>query len=93
MGQQGPLGAEKKIFFKNGPRPHAMPKQVFLARFELVVARFGPSKIQNALKMGCFGTTKGSKMGQKCVFRISLIHSNPAFGSPRSRSTMLYVIW
>ena len=45
-----------------------MRKQVFLARFELMVARFGPPKIQNALKMGCFGTKKGSKMGQECVF-------------------------
>ena len=25
-------------------------------------------KSQNALKMGCFGTKNGSKMGQKCVF-------------------------
>ena len=45
-----------------------MPKQVFLARFELVVAHFGPPKSQNALKMGSFGTKNGSKMGQKCVF-------------------------
>ena len=45
-----------------------MPKQVFLARFELVVARFGSPKSPNALKMGCFGTKLGSKMGQKRVF-------------------------
>ena len=45
-----------------------MPKQVFLVRFERVVARFGLLKSQNALKMGCFGTKNGSKMGQKCVF-------------------------
>ena len=25
-------------------------------------------KAQNALKMGCFATKIGSKMGQKCVF-------------------------
>ena len=59
MGQQGPLGA-KKDFFQNDRGPHGMPKQVFLARFELVVACFGPPKILKS----CFG----SKMGQKCAF-------------------------
>ena len=29
-----------------------MPKQVFLARFELVVARFGPPKIPKCLENG-----------------------------------------
>ena len=48
-------------FLKNDPRPCATLKQVFLDRFELVVA-------QNALKMGCFGTKNGSKMGQKRIF-------------------------
>ena len=57
MGQQRPPGGKKSTFFKNGPAPDGMPKQVFLARFELVVAL-----------MGCFGTKNGSKMGQKCVF-------------------------
>ena len=55
-------------FFKNDPTPCVMLKQVFLDRFELVVAHFGPLKIQNALKMGCFGTKNGSKMGQKRIF-------------------------
>ena len=50
-------------FFKNDPRPHGMPKQVFLARFELVVARLALLKSQNALKMGCFATKNGLKMG------------------------------
>ena len=48
-------------FLKNDPRPCATLKQVFLDRFELVVA-------QNASKMGCFGTKNGSKMGQKRIF-------------------------
>ena len=52
-------------FLKNDPRPCATLKQVFLDSFELVVAHFGP---QNALKMGCFGTKSGSKMGQKRIF-------------------------
>jgi hypothetical protein len=32
-------------FFKNDLGPHGMPRQVVLARFELMVARFGPPKI------------------------------------------------
>ena len=40
------------IFFQNDPRPHEMPKQMFLARFELVVARFGPPKIPKCLENG-----------------------------------------
>ena len=56
-------------FLKNDPRPCATLKQVFLDRFELVVAHFGGlRKSQNALKMGCFGTKNGSKMGQKRIF-------------------------
>ena len=55
----------KKSFFKNDLGPHGMPKQVFLAYFEPVLAL---RKSQNALKMGNFGTRIGSKMGQKCVF-------------------------
>ena len=43
-------------------RPCATLKQVFLDRFELVVAHFGPPKIPNALIMACFGTKYGSKM-------------------------------
>ena len=48
-------------FLKNDPRPCATLKQVFLDRFELVVA-------QNALKRACFGTKNGSKMGQRRIF-------------------------
>ena len=55
-------------FLKNDPRPCATLKQVFLDRFELGVALFGPPKSQNALKMGCFGTKNRSKMGQKRIF-------------------------
>ena len=60
--------AKKNIFSKVVPTPLGMLKQVFLGRFEPLVARFGPWKIQNALKMGHFGTNNGSKMGQKRVF-------------------------
>ena len=48
-----------------------MPKQVLFARFELMVAHFGPPKIPKCLENGSFGDQKwvknGSKMGQKCV--------------------------
>ena len=55
-------------FFKNDPRPCATLKQVFLDRFELVVAHFGPPKIPKCLENGLFGTKNGSKMGQKHIF-------------------------
>ena len=66
VGQQGPLDAEKKTFFKNDPRPRVMPKQVFLARFEPVVTL---RKSQNALKMGYLGSQNGSKMGTNVFFQ------------------------
>ena len=55
-------------FLKNDPRPCATLKQVFLDRFELVVAHFGPPKIPKCLENGLFGTKHGSKMGQKRIF-------------------------
>ena len=55
-------------FLKNDPRPCATLRQVFLDRFELVVAHFGPPKIPKCLEMRCFGTKNGSKMGQKHIF-------------------------
>ena len=57
-------GCKRMIFFfKNDPRPHGMPKQVFLARFELVVARFSPPKIPKCLENGLLWDKKnGSKM-------------------------------
>ena len=60
----------KKSFFKNDLGPHGIPKQVFLAHFEPVLARFGPPKIPKCLENGqfFFGSKNGSKMGQKCVF-------------------------
>ena len=48
-------------FLKNDPRPCATLKEVFLDRFELVVAHFGPPKIPKAMKMGSFGTKKWVK--------------------------------
>ena len=34
--------------------PHGMPKRVFLARFQLVVARFGPPESPKPLENGLF---------------------------------------
>ena len=80
MGQQGPPGAKKNMtFFKNDLAPHGMPKQVFLARFELVVARFGPPKIPKCVENGLFCDRKWVKIGSKMCF--SKIDHEP-FGVP-----------
>ena len=42
-----------------------MPKQVFLARSELVVARCGPPKIPKCLENGLFWNKKCVKFGSK----------------------------
>ena len=55
-------------FFKNDPGPHGMPKQVLLAHFELVVARFGPSKIKKCFENGLFCNQKWVKKGSKMSF-------------------------
>ena len=53
---------QKKItFFKNNLGPHGMPEQVFLARFELMVARFGHLKIPKCLENGLFEAKKRVK--------------------------------
>ena len=68
-GSTGVPEAKKMIFPKVVPRPLGMLKQVFLARFEPVVARFGPWKMLKCLENGTFLKTKnGSKMGQKRNF-------------------------
>ena len=55
-------------FLKNDPRPCATLKQVFLDRFELVVAHFGPPKIPKCLENGLFGDQKWVKNGSKTCF-------------------------
>ena len=55
-------------FPKNDPRPCATLKQVFLDCWSLWWPILVLRKSQNALKMGCFGTKNGSKMGQKRIF-------------------------
>ena len=48
-------------FLKSDPRPCTTLKQVFLDRFELVVAHFGPPKIPKCLEKGMFWDQKWVK--------------------------------
>ena len=57
--------AKKIIFSKVVPRPLGMLKQVFLGRFEHVVACFGPWKIPKCLENGPFQDQKCVKNGSK----------------------------
>ena len=61
-------GAKKKIFSKFVHRPLEMLKQVFLGRFEPVVARFGPWKIPKCLENGPFWDQQCVKNGSKTRF-------------------------
>ena len=45
-----------------------MPKEVFLARFELAVARFGAPKIPKCLENGLLCDKKWVKNGSKMCF-------------------------
>ena len=54
-------------FLKNDPRPCATLNQVFLHRFELVVAHFDPPKIPK-LENGLFWHQKWVKNGSKMHF-------------------------
>ena len=60
--------AKKMIFSKLVPRPLGMLKHVFLARFEPVVARFGPWKIPKCLENGPFWDQKWVKNRSKTRF-------------------------
>ena len=60
--------AKKMIFSKVVPRPLGMLKQVFLGRFEPVVARFGPWKIPKCLGNGPFWDQQYVKNGSKMRF-------------------------
>ena len=55
-------------FLKNDPRPCPTLKQVFLDRFELVVAHFGPPKIPKCPENGLFWDQKWVKNGSKTHF-------------------------
>ena len=60
--------AKKKIFSKVVPRRLGMLKQVFLGRFDPLVARFGPWKIPKSLENGPFLDEQCVKNGSKTRF-------------------------
>ena len=62
---------KKMIFSKVVPRPLGILKQVFLGRFEPVVALFGPWKIPKCLENGLFWDQKWVKNGSKTRFSKS----------------------
>ena len=64
-------GAKKIIFFKVVPRPLGMLKQVFLARFEPVVTRYGPLKMPKCLENGPFWDHNWVQNGSKTRFSKS----------------------
>ena len=64
-------GVKKIIFSKVVPRPLGMLKQVFLGRFEPVVACFGPQKIPKCLENGPFWDQQWVKNGSKTRFSKS----------------------
>ena len=67
-------------FLKNDPRPCATLKQVFLDRFELVVAHVGPPKIPKCLENGLFwDQKKGKKWVKNAFFQTS---SKTIWGAP-----------
>ena len=69
----GPPGSPGRKFFfsKVVPRPLGMLKQLFLGRFEPVVARFGPWKIPKCLENGPFRDQQCVKSGSKTRFSKS----------------------
>ena len=67
-GSTGSSRGKKMTFLKNDPKPCATLKQVFLDRFELVVAHFGPPKIPKCLENGLFWDQKWVKNGSKTHF-------------------------
>ena len=68
VGPPGSPGRKKMIFSKLVPRPLGMLKQVFLGRFEPMVARFGPWKIPKRLENGPFWDQQCVKNGSKTRF-------------------------
>ena len=64
-GSMGSSWGKKMTFLKNDPRTCTPLKQVFLDRFELVVAYFGPPKIPKCLENGLFWDQKRVNNGSK----------------------------
>ena len=58
----------KTRFSKSDPGPFGMPKQVFIAYFEVVVTCFGPWKMPKCLENGPFWVQKWVKKWVKNAF-------------------------
>ena len=67
-GSTGSSRGNKMTFLKTNLRPCATLKQVFLDRFELVVAHLGPRKNPKCLENGLFWDQKWVKNGSKTHF-------------------------
>ena len=67
-GSTGSSRGKKMTFLQNDPRPCATLKHMFLDRFELVVAHFGPPKIPKCLENGLFWDQKWVQNGSKTHF-------------------------
>ena len=63
--------ASKTCFSKIDPGPFGMLKQVFLARFEPVLTRFGPWRMPKCLEKGPLWEQKWVKKGSKTRFSKS----------------------
>ena len=59
----------KIIFSKFVPIPLGVLKQVFLARFEPMVAHYDAPEFQKSLKMGFLGTQEGQKWVKNALFQ------------------------
>ena len=68
VGAPGSPGRKNHIFSKVVLRPLGMLKQVFLGRFEAVVARYGPYKFPKCLENGPFQDQQWVKNGSKTHF-------------------------
>ena len=91
-GSTGSSRGKEMTFLKNDPRPCATLQQVFLDRFELVVAHFGTPKIPKCLETGLFWDQKWVKNGSKTHFsrphprpfgvhkRVKRAHFEPILG-------------
>ena len=66
----GPKMVQNRFFPKFVPRPLGVLKQVFLGRFEPMVARYDAPQFQKALKMGFLVTKKGQKWVKTAFFRM-----------------------
>ena len=113
--ENGPFGDQKWVkngskthFSKSDRGPFGMLKQVFLARFEPAVTRYGPRKMPKCLENGPFWDQKWVKNGSKTHFsksdrrpfgklrQVFLLYSEPVgtgFGPWKSQYSLKRLFW